>query len=359
MKRRLSRSTSKRQPRRPIRGGDAAIAIKKRLFRRLRAMSDRNQIWPRLKQEASKGSTEAMVMLGILYEWWKDYRRALRHYERAAELGDTAAAWVLAHYYESGRHVRASPSRALRWYCFAAERGDVDAVSSAENLAKEHGLDLPPRRVTAWYRAAAKRGDREALYWLAHRLDDGEGVRRDRRAAVSLWRRAAHLGDASSWYCLGLSYELGEGVRQSWPRALACYRAAARRGDDDASYEIASHYRWEKKDSRRRVPWLRKAMDLGHNVARCELGIHYIYGDGVRQDMALGARLYRRSAEQGYGRAMYLLGLCYLEGDGIRRDRGSARRWFERAVVAAEKEEDRETVRDARKVLAELARNTA
>jgi TPR repeat protein len=285
-------------------------------------------------------------------------RRAAQLLARASRLGNDSAAWILAHDYEKGLLVRRNLRKALEWNCFRAERGDVSAMRSAERLAEKHGLELPPRRVTAWYRTAAERGDRDALYWLGHRLSDGAGVRRNPRAAYSAWRRAANLGKASAYYMLGWAHEYGEGVRPSWPRALACYREAARRGDDDACYEIASYYRWERKDSRLRVPWLRKAMELGHNVARCELGIHYIYGDGVRQDMGKASRLYRQSAEHGYSRAMYLLGLCYLEGDGIRRDRGSARLWFERAVAAAEKEEDRETVRDARKVLAELARNT-
>lgn len=317
-------------------------------------MPDRSQIWPRLAQEASKGSTEAMIMLGILHQWWRDYRRALRHYERAAAMGDIAAPWILATHYGSGRHVRANPQRAFEWSCLAAERGDVEAILEAEQLATRHQLRLPPRRVTAWYRKAAARGDREALYWLAHRLHEGEGVRRDRRAAVSAWRRAARLGDASSMYCLGLSYELGEGVRQSWPRALACYRAAARSGDDDACHEIADYYARIEKNPRKCVQWLRKAAHLGHAESQCELGIHYIHGNGVRQDMARAARLYRQSAEQGHGWAMQLLGRCYLEGDGVRRDRRAARRWFERAVEAGQQTEDRETVRVARSLLEEM-----
>lgn len=358
MKRGPSKGRTRRQPWKPIRGGEAALAIKKHLFRRLRALSDRNQIWLRLDREAAEGSTEATVMLGILYEWSKDYRRALRHYERAAELGDIAAPWILACHFESGRHVRADPKRAFKWNCLAAERGDVDAIESAETLAKEHGLDLPARRVTSWYRAAAERGDRDALFWLALRLQYGKGVRRDRRAAVFTWRRAARLGDAASSYCLGLSYELGEGVRQSWPRALTCYREAARRGDDDACHAIADYYDRIEKNPRKRVQWLRKAARLGHSKSRCELALHLINGDGVRQDVAKAARLYRQSAEQGYGWAMQLLGRCYLEGDGVRRDRGAARRWFERAVEAGQQTDDRETVRVARSLLAEMSRKS-
>jgi TPR repeat protein len=319
-------------------------------------MSDRNQIWRRLEREVAQGSTEALVMLGILYQWWKDYRRAFHHFERAAKLGDSAAPWILAAYCEKGRHGRPSPRRAFAWNCLAAENGDVDAILEAERLSREHRFALPPRRVIAWLRKAAERGDAEAFLWLGYHFSDGYGVRRDPHAAYVAWRRAADLGEAGAHYMLGWSFKYGEGVRHSWPRALGCYRAAARRGDDDALHEIADYFARVEKNPRKCVQWLRKAARRGHAESQCDLGIHLINGDGVRQDMAMAARLYRQSAEQGYGWAMQLLGRCYLEGDGVRRSLPAARRWLVRAVEAGKEEDCRETVRVARGLLAEMSR---
>lgn len=336
-------------------GASKAAAIRDRLVGLLGTTNARS-LRRSLEREVAEGSVEATVMLGMLFLSGlpSNRHRARLLFANAAERGDAGAAWIRAASFGKNGALRPEARRAFEWATAAAEHGELAAISSAERLAERHGYELAPRRVTAWYRKAAARGDREALYRLAHRLHEGEGVRRDRRAAVSAWRRAARLGDASSRYCLGLSYELGEGVRQSWPRALACYRAAARSGDDDACHAIADYHARIEKNPRKCVQWLGRAARLGHAESQCELGIHYIHGDGVRQDMARAARLYRQSAEQGYGWAMQLLGRCHLEGDGVRRDRRAARRWFERAVEAGQQTEDRETVRVARSLLEEM-----
>jgi len=296
-----------------------------------------------------------MVTLGLLHQRGlggpKNLRRATRLLARAARLGNDSAAGILAYDYEKGLRVRRNLRKAFEWSQFAAERGDVYAMIRTERLARQIKADCPPARVSSWLRRIAAGGDRDANYWLGHRLSEGKGVRRNPHAAYSAWRRAADLGDQGAWYMLGWSHDLGEGVRASWPRALACYRAAARLGHDMACHEIASYYDRIEKNPRRRIAWLRKAALRGVAESQCELAIHLINGDGVRQDMVKAARLYRQSAEQGYGWAMQLLGRCYLEGDGVRRDRRAARRWFERAVEAGQQTNAPETVRVARELL--------
>jgi len=344
------------------RGGDveAQLALANRCCGSRGRRSDYRQarIW--FEQAARAGSTEAMETLGLLHQRGlggpKDLRRATRLLARAARLGNDSAAWILRYDYETGLRVRRNLRKAFDWSLFAAERGDAYEMIRAEELARQVKADCPPARVTSWLRRAAAGGDRHANYWLGHRLSEGKGVRRNPRAAYAAWRRAADLGDQGAWYMLGWSHELGEGVRASWPRALACYRAAARLGHDMACHELASYYERIEKNPRRRIAWLRKAALRGVAESQCELAIHLINGDGVRQDMAKAARLYRQSAEQGYGWAMQLLGRCYLEGDGVRRDRRAARRWFARAVEAGQQTDDRETVRVARSLLAEMRR---
>jgi len=64
------------------------------------------------------------------------------------------------------------------------------------------------------------------------------------------------------------------------------------------------------------------------------VGFCYFMGEGIRRDMAEGARWYRRAARKGHEIAMANLGLCYLAGEGVPRNRARARQWFRKAIAA-------------------------
>ena len=67
----------------------------------------------------------------------RDYREAARWYERAAELGDQGAAYIVASLYEHGSGVEMDTLRAFYWYRIAAAGGDaVAALKARETRAK-------------------------------------------------------------------------------------------------------------------------------------------------------------------------------------------------------------------------------
>jgi TPR repeat protein len=67
----------------------------------------------------------------------------------------------------------------------------------------------------------------------------GEGVRRDRAAAVAWFRRAAEQGHTGAQYNLGRVYDDGEGVTPDPKEAARWYRMVAERGDVDAQFHLA------------------------------------------------------------------------------------------------------------------------
>ena len=59
----------------------------------------------------------------------------------------------------------------------------------------------------------------------------------------------------------------------------------------------------------------------------------YDKGEGVSQDKAEAAKLYRRAAEQGIAAAQRNLGLMYDKGEGVPHSQREAYIWFSLAVA--------------------------
>lgn len=87
-------------------------------------------------------------------------------------------------------------------------------------------------------------------------------------------------------------------------------------------------------DAGKAAEWFRKAMAGGSRDARVNLGMMYLEGRGVEQDMPYGVDLIRSAADDGYARAQYHMGILYGEGKGVVRDEIHALAWFRKAAEA-------------------------
>ena len=68
------------------------------------------------------------------------------------------------------------------------------------------------------------------------------------------------------------------------------------------------------------------------------LGVLYLRGDGVAQDLDVAVDWIRRSADQGFRAAQTNLGLLYENGWGVERDDSLAYRWYFQAAVQGDSE---------------------
>lgn len=78
--------------------------------------------------------------------------------------------------------------------------------------------------------------------------------------------------------------------------------------------------------------WFRKAAERGDKTAQEGLGILYENGEGVQKDVVTAALWYRKAAEQGSAEAQDLLGILYYNGEGIQQDYAQAVYWFRKAA---------------------------
>ncbi len=96
--------------------------------------------------------------------------------------------------------------------------------------------------------------------------------------------------------------------------------------------------------------WFFRAAEQGYADAQFNLGLMYINGEGVPQDIPHAVELFQKAAEQGHVDAQNNLGAMYFTGEGVTRDEKKAIEWFEKA--AAQGNEDARANLDAIKASA-------
>jgi hypothetical protein len=77
---------------------------------------------------------------------------------------------------------------------------------------------------------------------------------------------------------------------------------------------------------------LRDRAEGGDNDAWFELGVEYITGQRVPQDMKAAADAFTRGAERGSVDCQFNLGVCFQHGDGRTKDEARALHWFSQAA---------------------------
>ncbi len=72
----------------------------------------------------------------------------------------------------------------------------------------------------------------------------------------------------------------------------------------------------------------RPLADQGDPAVQFNLGLLYLDGQGVPQDLDQAVKWFTRSAEQGYDKAQLNLGALYGAGKGVKRDYIQAYKWL-------------------------------
>ena len=101
----------------------------------------------RLRRHVDNNVPEAVSLLGTAYSnpnygLVKSHKKALKLYQRAAELGDVHSWGLLGNYYYHGCGVKSDRKKTARFYRMGADGGDAHAQ---QNLAwcYENGVGVP------------------------------------------------------------------------------------------------------------------------------------------------------------------------------------------------------------------------
>jgi TPR repeat protein len=203
-------------------------------------------------KSAAAKSRRALYQLGRAYAAAQQWTDAVGTYRKAADKGSTAAMVELGVMYGTGTGVPKDEAQARRLFERAAEAGNPRGVT---NLAALSGGAPPsdPRSRNMLIKAAES-GSAEAQYQLGLMLADGVGGSKDDVTARAWFEKAAAQDHPGALQQMGDFAISGRGGPQDAGAAKAYYEKAAALGNEDAKAALKrATCRWVIKDKAGRV----------------------------------------------------------------------------------------------------------
>ncbi|KAA0074679.1 tetratricopeptide repeat protein [Tardiphaga sp. P9-11] len=182
---------------------------------------------------ASGGSRRAMFQLGRALAASGQGTEALAAWRKAADKGSTSAMVELGVAYGNGTGVARDEAQARKLFERAAEAGNPRGVSNLAALSGGAGAGSDPVRARQLLAKSAET-NAEAQYQLGMMLSEGIGGAKDDVAARGLFEKAAAQNHAGALERMGAFAQSGRGGASDKDAAKAYYEKAAALGDDDA-----------------------------------------------------------------------------------------------------------------------------
>ncbi len=179
-------------------------------------------------------SRRALYGLGRAYAANRQLPEAISAYRKAADKGSTAAMVELGVLYATGSGVAKDDAQARRLFERAAEGGNPRGVTNLAALSGGGGAPSDPVRARALLSKAADANSAEAQYQLGLMFADGVGGPKDDGAARALFEKAAAQGHPGALERMGAFAQSGRGGSQDSNAAKTYYEKAAALGNDNA-----------------------------------------------------------------------------------------------------------------------------
>ena len=180
---------------------------------------------------ASGASRRALFELGRAYAANQQWPDAIGAWRKAADKGSSSAMVELGVLYATGSGVAADEAQARKLFERAAEAGNPRGVSNLAALSG--GATADPIKARALLAKTAE-SNVEAAYQLGMMMAEGAGGPKDDVAARGLFEKAAAQGHPAALERMGAFAESGRGGAQDSAAAKAYYEKAAALGNEDA-----------------------------------------------------------------------------------------------------------------------------
>jgi TPR repeat protein len=183
-------------------------------------------------KQASGASRRAMYQLGRAYAAGNQNSEAIATWRRAADKGSTSAMVELGVAYATGAGVAKDEAAAGKLFERAAQGGNPRGISNLAALSGRGGAaSADPVRSRSLLAAET---NAEAQFQLGLMLQDGVGGPKDDAGARSLFEKAAAQDHPGALERMGAFAKEGRGGAQDSSAAKAYYEKAAALGNDDA-----------------------------------------------------------------------------------------------------------------------------
>ena len=288
-----------------------------------------NRAYMLYEQAANWGNLDAMVKVGVCYRDGKGVCKnatiAKMWLEHSAKSGSVEGMYEYGVFFEE---VDFKTGEAIKWYEKVAAVAEVDKNRYAEvmrrlgicykvKFTRNEGL----RNSINYLNRAYELGDIEAMRQLGICYENGEGVDKNLSMAAKLYQLATDRNNAKAMVNLASCYENGHGVPQDLNIAIELLQQAVDLNDSDAMFNLASWYEQGKgglpQDLVEVACLLGQAAGNGHVEAMYKLGIMFMNGEGVVQNLELGISWLQRAADEDNIEALRALASCYEKGHGV------------------------------------------
>jgi uncharacterized protein len=183
---------------------------------------------------ATGASRRAMYELGRAYAANRQMREAIAAWRKAADKGSSAAMVELGVLYGTGAGVARDEAQARKLFEKAAQAGNPRGVNNLAALGGSGGAaPADPARARELLGKAAET-NAEAQYQLGLMLASGDGGEKDDVAARALFEKAAAQDHPGALERMGAFAQEGRGGPKDAAAAKAFYERAAALGDEDA-----------------------------------------------------------------------------------------------------------------------------
>jgi uncharacterized protein len=182
---------------------------------------------------AGSASRRGLYQLGRAYAANRQLPEAIAAWRKAADKGSTSAMVELGVLYGTGQGVTRDDAEARKLFERAAQAGNPRGVTNLAALSGGNGAPADPARARELLAKAAETNP-EAQYQLGLMLADGTGGAKDDAGARSLFEKAAAQNHAGALERMGAFSEEGRGGPKDSTAAKSYYERAAALGDEDA-----------------------------------------------------------------------------------------------------------------------------
>jgi uncharacterized protein len=183
---------------------------------------------------ASAASRRALYQLGRAYAANQQLPEAISAWRKAADKGSTSAMVELGVLLATGSGVPKDQAQARKLFERAAEAGNPRGAVNLTALSDGNGAPSDPARTRALLSRGAETNSPEAQYQLGLMTAEGVGGPKDDVAARSLFEKAAAQGHPGALERMGAFAQSGRGGAQDSSAAKAYYEKAAALGNEDA-----------------------------------------------------------------------------------------------------------------------------
>ena len=302
---------------------------------------NRTEGWLLISRAVQAGDGGAMSKLGIakfngVLGQQKDVDGGIRLLRQSAETGDRKGMFSYGYFLYLGNGIAVNKPEGIRYIRLAAEAdwSIAQFQMSRMNYFGDVGIAKNIPEAVRWARLSAENGSPSGQLFYADFLWNGQGVSRDRIAAVQLIQKAAAQGDEIAIKELR-DAEI-QAVLRTMPSPVASAKAAtpATPATPAAPATPAKPATTATRDTPSDSNDL--ACTRGVGSACSSLGIKYTDGSGVAIDLARGATLFQKACSLNEPRGCMLWGYALQNGRGTAVDFSKAAITYERACAGAD-----------------------